>query len=62
VLLAWSCSSSVISFPSGMKCCSFGDWGLVCRVRGMEATALYRYLVSGWCVGMSVFSCSGKSS
>ena len=47
MLMAWSCSSSVISFPSGMRCFSFGFWGLVCRVRGMEATALYRYLVSG---------------
>jgi len=56
VMLAWSCSSSVISFPSGMRCFSFGFWGLVCRVKGMEVTALYRYLVSGRCVGMSVFS------
>jgi len=56
VLLAWSCYSSVISFPLGMRCFLFGFWGLVCRVNGMEATSLYRYLVSGSCIGLLVLN------
>ena len=62
MLIAWSCSSSVISFPSGMSCVSLGSWGLVRRVSGMEATALYRYLVSVSCVGVFMVNWSGKSA
>ena len=45
-----------------MRCVSLGFWGLVWRVRGMEATVLYRYLVSGSWSGVLMLSCSVKSA